>query len=71
MSDFGMRMPGGRAKRAAGIDVYTGLMVLASAALLMACVVMYMQGSKIGKDGSAFGIQDPKKIEIKDSSGKK
>ncbi|MCC6285614.1 MAG: hypothetical protein IT439_10010 [Phycisphaerales bacterium] len=70
MSDFGMRMPGGRAKRAAGVDVYTGLMGLAVAFLLLACVVLYMQGSKIGKDGSAIGIQEPGKIVIKDA-GKK
>ena len=46
MSDFGMRMPGGRAKRASGVDVYTGLMGLAVAFLLLACVVLFMQGSK-------------------------
>jgi hypothetical protein len=68
MSDFGMRMPGGRAKRASGVDVYTGLMGLAVAFLLLACVVLFMQGSKIGKGGSAMGVwKAGEKIDIKDS----
>ncbi len=66
MSQFGMQMPGGRMKRGATPDVYTGLMVLAVVALLAACALMYMQGAKVGVDGSALGLQDPDQISIKD-----
>lgn len=67
MSQFGMQMPGGRAQRAASPDVYTGLLFLAVAALATACVVVYMQAAKVGKDGNAIGLQEPGKIQIKDS----
>ena len=65
MSQFGMQMPGGRLRRGATPDVYTGLMALAVVALLAACALVYAQGSKVGPDGSAIGLQDPAKISIK------
>ena len=68
MSQFGMQMPGGRAQRAASPDVYTGLLFLAVAALATACVVVFMQGSKIGPDGSAMGLQESGNIKIKEAA---
>jgi hypothetical protein len=58
MSQFGMQMPGGRARRAGAPDVYTGIAFAAVAFLIAACVFVYMAASKVGKDGSAFGLQD-------------
>ena len=65
MSQFGMQMPGGRMRRGATPDVYTGLMALAVFALLAACAMVYVQGSKVGTDGSAIGLQDPARISLK------
>ena len=64
MSQFGMQMPGGRAQRGATPDVYTGLMALAVAALLAACILVFLQGSKLGADNSAIGLQDPNNIRL-------
>jgi len=64
MSQFGMQMPGARLKRSASPDVYTGLMVLATAFLLAGCVVMFGAASKVGKGGSAFSLQEAGKIEL-------
>ncbi|MEZ6233444.1 MAG: hypothetical protein R3B68_04575 [Phycisphaerales bacterium] len=58
MSQFGMQMPGGRARRGSSPDVYTGLLFLAVAALAAACVVLYMAGSKVGPEGNALGMHE-------------
>lgn len=64
MSQFGMQMPGGRMRRGATPDIYTGLMALAVVALIVACAMVYMQGAKVGADGSAIGLQDPARISL-------
>jgi len=64
MSQFGMQMPGARLRRSASPDVYTGLMVLSTAFLLAACIIMFGAASKVGKGGSAFTLQEAAKIEI-------
>lgn len=64
MSQFGMQMPGGRVRRGSSPDVYTGLMALAVAALLAACIVVFLQGAKVGVDGSAIGLQEPNSIRL-------
>ncbi|MEN0020580.1 MAG: hypothetical protein AAF747_06835 [Planctomycetota bacterium] len=64
MSQFGMQMPGGRARQRPEPDVYTGLMVLATVALLAACALVYLQSVKIGPDGNAIGLQDESSIRI-------
>lgn len=64
MSQFGMQMPGGRMRRAASPDVYTGLMALAVVALLAASILVYLQGAKVGPDGNAIGLQDPDRISL-------
>lgn len=58
MSQFGMQMPGGRARRGSSPDVYTGLLFLAVAALVAACLVVYMAGAKIGPEGNALGMHE-------------
>lgn len=52
MSQFGMQMPGGMQRRGPSLNVYTGLMLCAVIALLAACIVVYMYGSKIGHKGN-------------------
>jgi len=64
MSQFGMQMPGGRTKRAASMDVYTGLLLVAVLSLLAACIVLWMAGSEVGKGGSPIALQEPGKIEL-------
>lgn len=64
MSQFGMQMPAAKAKRGASPDVYTALVVAAFAFLFAACWVMYVSGTKVGKDGKFWELQDPKSIKI-------
>lgn len=56
MSQFGMQMPGARAKRAASINVYTGLLFVAVVALIAACAMTYINGAKISPDGKPWKI---------------
>lgn len=64
MSQFGMQMAGGRVRRAASPDVYTALVLVATIFLAAALVVMFSAGGKVGKDGSPFGLQDAKNIQL-------
>lgn len=57
MSDFGMHMPGARGRRTPQMNVYTGLLFAACVALAVASGFMWVAASKVGKDGSAFGLQ--------------
>ena len=68
MSQFGMQMPAGR-KRSSNPDVYTGLALIATVFLATACVVMFQAASKVGKAGTAWELQDPKKIELANTAG--
>jgi hypothetical protein len=61
---FGMQMPGGRAKRGGSPDVFTGLAALAVLFLGVACFAMFQAASKVSPDGSPFSLQDPKKITL-------
>lgn len=65
MSQFGMQMPGGRARRGGSPDAYTALAFAAVVFLAAACVFMYLAASKVGKDGSAFGMQDATQPEAR------
>lgn len=58
MSQFGMQMPGGRAKSTPTLDVYTGLLFLAVAALATATAIVWLQGSKVGPDGNALALHE-------------
>jgi hypothetical protein len=62
MSQFGMQMPGGQLQRGPSLNIYTGLLALAAVALIAASAYVFMQGTKIGKDGSPFGLQEENKI---------
>jgi hypothetical protein len=64
MSQFGMQMPGGRARRGASPDMYAALAALAVLFMGVACFVMYQAASKISPDGTPFSFQDPKKISF-------
>lgn len=64
MSQFGMQMPGGRAKRGATLDVFTVLAFLAVVALASACVVMWFAASKVGANGNAFELQEKGRISL-------
>jgi len=65
MSQFGMQLPGGGGRRGASLNVYTGLMTAAVAALIAACVFTFMAASKLGKNGDAFSPQVAKQIDLK------
>ena len=64
MSQFGMQMPGGRMKREASMNVYTGLLFVAVAALATACGFMWVAAKKVGVDGNPFTIQKAKDVKI-------
>jgi len=64
MSQFGMQMPGGKPSRSSAPDVYTAMMVVATIALAAACAVVGLAGSKVGKDGNVFQVQDAGHIRL-------
>jgi len=65
MSQFGMQMPGGRARRNASPDVYSALAFVAVAFLVVACIMMWQAASRVGKDGGPFGLQERGKIQLR------
>ncbi len=65
MSQFGMQMPGGRAKRSASMDIYTALGFAAVAFLVVASVMMWQAAAKVGKGGAPFELQKAGAIETK------
>jgi hypothetical protein len=58
MSQMGLNLPGGARRRGPEMDVYTGLLAFAVVALAVASVFVFLQGSKLGKDGSALAVQE-------------
>lgn len=57
MSQFGMQMPGGRVKRTASMNIYTGLLFCAVVALAAACGFMFVAAKKVSPTGSPFDLQ--------------
>ena len=57
MSQFGMQMPGGRMKRSASMNIYTGLLFCAVMGLAVACGFMWVAAKKVGVNGNPFEIQ--------------
>lgn len=70
MSQFGMNMPTGRVKRGPSLDAITALVGLAVLCLAAACLVVFVAGSKVGPDGSAFGLQKAGEIKLQQTSAK-
>ena len=70
MSQFGMQMPGGRMRRAASMNVYTGLLFCAVVALATACGFMWRSAAKVGVGGNAFELQKAGAIKIQDAARK-
>jgi hypothetical protein len=68
MSQFGMQMPGGRASRAASMNIYTGLLFAAVVALAVACGFMWVAASKVGVNGSPFELQNAGQIQLRKTS---
>jgi hypothetical protein len=52
------------------MDVYTALAFMAVIALAVACVVVWMAAGRVGKDGSAFSLQEPGKITLPTTPGR-
>lgn len=69
MAEYGMQLPGGRARRGASPDVYTGLAFAAVVFLIAACVMMWRAASTVGKAGSPFQLQEAGTIEFKPAQG--
>lgn len=66
MSQFGMQMPGGRVRRSASVNVYTGLLFCAVAALAVGCGFMWIAATKVSPNPSnPFELQSAKRLEIK------
>ena len=64
MSQFGMQMPGGRMKRTASMNIYTGLLFCAVLALAVGCGFMWVAAKKVGGNGNPFEIQKAGQIKI-------
>jgi hypothetical protein len=64
MSQFGMHLPGSKAVRSASPDVFTALALVSLVFVLVATGVMFVTASKVGVDGSPFGIQEEKNIKL-------
>jgi hypothetical protein len=64
MSQFGMQMPGGRMKRTASMNVYTGLLFLAVVAMAVASGFMWRAASGVGANGSPFELQRTNDIRL-------
>jgi len=65
MSQYGMQMPGGRMKRTASMNIYTGLLFCAVVALAVACGFMWSSAGKVGVNGSPFELQKAGSIKLK------
>jgi hypothetical protein len=65
MSELGMQLPGGQLHRGASMNVYTGLLLMAVAALAVAAVFVWVNASQVGKTGDPFGLQTANQIQLK------
>jgi hypothetical protein len=59
-----MQMPGGRASKGAGPDVYTALMFLGVVSMLVAVGMLWIAGSKVAPEGNPLKIQEPDRIKL-------
>jgi hypothetical protein len=65
MSQFGMQMPGGRARRVASMNIYTSLLFAAVVALAVACGFMYVAAGKVSPKGNPFELQQKGRLALK------
>mgnify|MGYP000352282303 CR=1 FL=1 len=65
MSQYGMQMPGGQMQRGPTLNIYTGLLALAAAALLAASGYVWIQSAKVSPSGTPWDMQQQGKIEFK------
>ncbi|MEK6701500.1 MAG: hypothetical protein AABZ53_04495 [Planctomycetota bacterium] len=65
MGQFGMQMPGGRARGGSSLDMFSVMAFLSFVALAAGCVAMYLAAVKLSPDGSPFALQDTGKDKIK------
>ena len=70
MSQFGMQMPGGRMKREASMNVYTGLLFVAVVALATASGFMWVAAKKVGMGENPFGIQKAGGVKLATKTGR-
>lgn len=59
-----MQMPGGRMKRTATMNIYTGLLFIAVVALAVACGFMWRAGTIVGANGSPFEMHTKGSIRL-------
>jgi len=64
MGELGMQMPAGRSRRAASMNIYTGLLFAAVAALAVACGIVWRAASMVGASGSPFKMQEENRISL-------
>jgi hypothetical protein len=68
MSQYGMQLPGKRARQAATINIYTGLLFAACLSLMAAAGFAWVQGSKLGPSDkgamAALSLQDAGNIRL-------
>ena len=64
MSQFGMQMPGGRAKSGPTPDVFTALMFVAMLAMMVGCGVLYWANSQIAPTANPLSVQKPNSIQL-------
>jgi hypothetical protein len=64
MSQYGMQLPGGQLRRGASMNVYTGLLFLSVVALAAACVFVYLNAAKVGKNGQPLELQEKGRIAL-------
>jgi hypothetical protein len=69
MGQFGMQLPGGRARRTASPNIYSALMFVAVVGLLVACFFVYRAAASVGPKGNAYAFQNEKSIELPDQLG--
>ena len=66
MSQFGMQMPGGRARKSDSMNVYSALAFIAFVSLAVACGYMWQAGTLVAPPGAnpITGLQKPGSISL-------
>lgn len=59
MGRLGMQLPGAVRRATPVPNIYTALVFAAVVALTAACIVVWVNGSRIGPEGNALGVHPP------------